>query len=963
MHILQYNHLNYSVVEAQYKKVVKMIENDDFYSADVKKIPNTPYYRAKLDHSNRLLFKIVTYNNKKYALLLEVIYNHAYETSKFLNGAKVNDSQIINPDDLKNDVIEQATYINENVYSFNILDRIISFDEAQHEVFRLHLPLIIIGSAGSGKTVLTLEKMKECYGDILYITHSTFLVENSRNLYYANQYDNENQNVDFLSYRELLETIEIPEGREINSKVFASWLTKQNRSRLFNDANKLYEEFKGVITGSIINKKYLSRDDYCSLGVKQSIYQIDERPLVYDLFEKYIKFLDAEKIYDSNILSFEYLDVCQPKYDFIVVDEIQDFTNIQLCFILKMLKDKKQFLLSGDSNQIVHPNFFSWSKVKTMFYEESQNTPTDIVRILYKNYRNSPEITQVANNMLKLKNLRFGSIDRESNYLVNSVSTKSGAITCLSSKNSNVLLELNDKTKKSTKYAVVVLHEDLKKEARKYFQTPLIFSIQEAKGLEYANVILYNFISCEDQKYYEITKGVLPEDLTSDLTYSRAKDKSDRSLEIYKFYINALYVAITRAITNVYVIEDHIKHTLIDLLGLKNIGDSITLARDESSLEEWRQEAHKLELQGKTEQADEIKKNIFGQKQTPWQPIDKERLTDLQNKVFGADKVDKDTMLLLFEYAVIYNQLPIIEQLKTLHFKPAQQLDKARDIIEKKYFLLYGFRNFADVIRDTNNYGIDFRNQFNQTPLVIASTTGNVPLVKHLVENGANIYVVDGIGRTALQLALFQSYFSHKYAQTKLEELYKLLAPSSISIKAEDKLIKIDNRLMEFFLFNLLVAISHSKFAEKYFHDRPGFCTEDLLKPLEKFPGNVLLERRKKRSYISSILSKNEINRDDRYNRKLFLRTGHGRYILNPKLEIKIQDEWYPLYALLSINMASTVLKLLVQEASSVSITSGTKKSKNKICLVGKEPHFIEETERLDFSEEMAELQKIAEKE
>ncbi|EKE00630.1 MAG: hypothetical protein ACD_21C00306G0001 [uncultured bacterium] len=108
---------------------------------------------------------------------------------------------------------------------------------------------------------------------------------------------------------------------------------------------------------------------------------------------------------------------------------------------------------------------------------------------------------------------------------------------------------------------------------------------------------------------------------------------------------------------------------------------------------------------------------------------------------------------------------------------------------------------------------------------------------------------------------------------------------------------------MEFFLFNLIVAISPYKFAEKHFHNNPGFCTEDFLEPLEKFPESVLLERRKKRSYISSILSKNEINRNDKYNRMLFLRTGHGRYILNPKLEIKIQDEWRPLYTLMGIDL------------------------------------------------------------
>ena len=144
----------------------------------------------------------------------------------------------------------------------------------QKDIFNLRTPLIIIGSAGSGKTMLTLEKMKECTGDILYVTHSPYLVEHSRNLYYANGYENEEQNLDFLSYHEFIETIKVPDGKEINFNLFSSWFNR-HKNKSFNDANKLYEEFKGVITGTIIDKKHLSLDDYCNLGIKQSIFPID----------------------------------------------------------------------------------------------------------------------------------------------------------------------------------------------------------------------------------------------------------------------------------------------------------------------------------------------------------------------------------------------------------------------------------------------------------------------------------------------------------------------------------------------------------------------------------------------------------------------------------------------------------------------------------------------------------------
>jgi hypothetical protein len=58
-------------------------------------------------------------------------------------------------------------------------------------------------------------------------------------------------------------------------------------------------------------------------------------------------------------------------------------------------------------------------------------------------------------------------------------------------------------------------------------------------------------------------------------------------------------------------------------------------------------------------------------------------------------------------------------------------------------------------------------------------------------------------------------------------------------------------------------------------------------------------ERRKKRTYISSILSKNEVSREDRYNRKLFLRLRHGQYLINPRLALRVEGEWRRIYSVL----------------------------------------------------------------
>jgi len=893
MKVLRYNELDTSSVQAQYEKIVDCLIRDDFYSAKVKKLRNTPYYRAELDYRHRLLFKIVSYQEVQYALILEVILNHDYEKSRFLQGALVHEDKIEYPD---KEIAEPMAYLNANIPQFHLLDKIISFDEVQQSIYLARPPLIIIGSAGSGKTMLTLEHLKLGVNEVLYVTSSPYLVQNARQLYYSGDYNNEDQAVDFLSYRELLETIQVPEGKEVSFPVFAAWLKRTHHSKGFQDANKLYEEFKGVITGNEIDRPCLSRKDYLDLGIKQSIYAPEEREQAYELFEKYQSFLLKEGYYDTNQVSFQYLNRVESRYDLVVVDEVQDFTPIQLSLILKTLKHPQQFILCGDANQIVHPNFFSWSKIKSLFYQDSSSH--ELIRILNKNYRNSNAITTMANNVLKIKRARFGSIDRESHYLVENQSKTSGDVYCLLDTQA-IIQELNLKTAKSTHFAVVVLHERDKEVASQHFQTPLIFSIHEAKGLEYDNVILYRLVSTEAQRFKEIAATLSPADLEQDFVYSRTKDKSDRSLEIYKFYINALYVAMTRAIQNVYCIEQEIEHPFLKLLGLKPSDTLAPVEVQHSSLEEWRKEANRLELQGKQVQAELIRDHILKVQTIPWTVLDTEALAVLKTKALDNHQKNKEARLLLFEYALVYQQPALLQDLVAVNFGPALKPNKNEHLLVNKYYLGYS-ANSSLLQKHIDAYGIDFRNVFNQTPLMVATSLGQDVLVKQLLDKGANPHLSDNLGRDAFQIMLQKALMNKKYGQQKLNVLYPLLSPQSLSLQIEGRLIKLDIKQMEVFLVNAMIALMHQQ--EVKGRSLWSFVVQDFLEPLAYFPERIMPEQRKRRAYISSILSKNEIHRQDPYNRQLFCRVKLGHYILNPRIKIKLNEEWVALHQTLNLS-------------------------------------------------------------
>ncbi|MDZ7900134.1 MAG: hypothetical protein U5N85_19190 [Arcicella sp.] len=922
--ILQYSEFDLATVKKKFGKTLEYLQTGNFKSAEVKKMPNAGFFRAKLDRENRLLFKFVSYQGQKYLLLLELILNHDYEKSRFLKGAEIDENKLIDllgDANLSSEIFEPLRYVNPKKASVYFLDKFISFDDAQIDILHLPVPLIIIGSAGSGKTALTLERLKILKGNVAYISLSPFLVENAENLYYAQGYENNNQEVSFLSFKDYLQSIRIPEGKEINFRQFEYFFSRYKNTVKIREAYKLFEEFKGVLTGASIEKEYLSRDEYLALGIKQSVFMAEQRSEVYDLFEKYVAYLKSEKLYDSNMVSHQFLSLTSPIYDYVVVDEVQDFTNIQLQVIFKSLKNPVGFVLCGDANQIVHPNFFSWSSLKTMFYHS--DLQSDIIRVLHTNYRNSQEVTELANTLLKIKNTRFGSIDKESTHLIDSISSNSGEVEFLEDKE-KLKQDLNKRTKSSTQYAVLVMNNEDKAEARKYFETPLIFSIQEAKGLEYENIILVNFISTYEKEFRIITEGVTLDDLNKDLVFGRNRDKSNKELDTFKFYINSLYVAITRAVQNLYLIEKTAKHPMLPLLGLVKAKENTSVKEVQSSLDDWKKEARKLEMQGKKEQSDAINQMIAKRENRIL--LSEEELETLKKDALNPEHFNNQAKKKLLNYCISNNMLDLIKQLADLKYPDAR---KYFEKLERE-FNVYIQDCISDKIDAQNRfiklYGVNFNNIKGMNGLITAAEYGSMKSLKFLLENGANrqakyedLNVFDWVNKQyILELARVYRAIEDKKKYTpsplplkKFPAIYSLLRTNSVQVKVDNRILKIGNHTMEYFLLHFMVSMYKkiidikSTNARKRYHGMEnewsksilareiqnyemGLIMDDFLYFLEAMPNEILPQFRRQRQYINSILAKNEIDRNDPYNRKLFKRTTRGVYQLNPELEIII---------------------------------------------------------------------------
>lgn len=903
MRCLTYADLETASFAKKIAKVRAAIEAGDLRSPDVRKLEPGPYHRAKLDDASRLLLQFVRHNQETICLFLEVIPHHAYDKSRFLRGAKVDETKLQAALQVEPAECSPIRYVHPTRPDFLLLDKPLSLDDAQHAVLAERPPLILVGSAGSGKTALLLQRLRQASGRVAYLTESRWLAETSRGLYVAFDGAPEEQEAEFLSYQQLLETVHVPAGRPVLFADFKLFFAKYQQMLRFADAHAVFEELRGVLTAE--PEGPFTRQDYLELGVKQSLFQPQERTALYDVFERYGPWLAENGLYEQNLVAHQQLPQVAPVYDFIAVDEVQDLTNVQLAFILKSLKSTGKFILAGDANQIVHPNYFSWSKVKSLFWR-GQADVHQRLHMLTVSYRNSPEVTTTANRVLRLKNLRFGAIDKESNLLMQAVGGIAGTVASLSA-NSTALRDLDQRTSQSTRVGVVVLRDEHKADARRVFKTPLLFSIHEAKGLEYETVILYRLVSAERKLYADLAEGVAPADLEGDeLAYRRGRDKTDKSLELYKFFVNALYVALTRSVRDVYLVEDDVRHPLLALLGVEQALDARGVATQKASAEEWQREAQRLAAQGKNEQAEAIRRDVLKQEPVPWVTFDGPNLAGLLHKALDVKLVSQKTRQQMLEFAYFHDERALVARLeREVQVGHAATFAKERPRATQAAIQRCLGKGTAQILRDTEQYGVDHRLQVGLTPLMLAAYVGNVPLVQALGRRGAGKTARDHLGRGAVHWALRGAQDGYPGARENLGIVYDLVAPASFDIEAEGRLHQIGREQGEYFLFTLMLACLSNLFRDEYGRIR-GFSAANLQEGIDALPEVVLKSRRKKREYLNNVLARACVGSTYTPCRQLWVRERHGEYMLNPNLNLRVTladgtQVWQPLREVLGM--------------------------------------------------------------
>lgn len=478
----------------------------------------------------------------------------------------------------------------------------------QYDCVQIHdRPVFLSGGAGTGKSTIGLHKLfslsKNEDARLAYFTYTKTLKEDFTKMYNDYQQDylksNPNElsaNVEFHSINEFCfanlgkKSTNLIDFRKFESGFCAdNWFLFQNMPIHKVD---IWQEIRGLIKGYMgrywlrneglkeqqFDSPLILQEIYLSLADEDCIFNKEERSKIYSIAEKYQLWLDKENKFDENDLARTMLIMLEkgklkPVYDYIMVDEVQDLSELQIYLLLSLKRNKANFndyFFSGDIHQMINPTYFSFSRLRMPFHYQQVDKE---IQILEKNYRSQEHIVRLSNKMGELCKTYIGAKDNFSAIPLQ----KPGNLPFLLMPSTDNRRQLfSALQRKDRKYAIIVVPNETEKKRIKEEMgtTERIFTVQEIKGLEYDYVVCVNMLTPFLNEWQDIMDG---------LGKKNAK---------YRYYFNIFYVALTRAKQNLCIYEDNVQHPL--LLQIQEFLQQITLF-DPNSMDLVRQ-ANRLEV-------------------------------------------------------------------------------------------------------------------------------------------------------------------------------------------------------------------------------------------------------------------------------------------------------------------------------------------------------------------------------
>ncbi len=510
----------------------------------------------------------------------------------------------------ESDIDNLNKFVDGNYEINSFLATFLKLDKEQEKYTTLNLDkennkcILIKGTAGTGKSLIAFHRVKKILekypnSKILFATYSKTLANYSKRiLTLILNCDPTDRGIDVFTTDELSTKYYVRKNNtpQLASKNLQAEILKQiintlrsnkeTSKRVLNRLEELgsefiLDEFIKIIEAQEIKdiktyEKVKREGQIISLGSRQ-------RRVVWNIYEKWKQTITHDYNYQiQEWIDAEAFEIAKnqnnKKYDYVIVDEVQDLSPIALKLLIALAKSYSGIYLTSDTTQSIYQKIKNLKHISKS--EEFKNISFDI-KTLRKNYRNTQSILNAAISLLpKSNDDKF--IDPEVLFLERSTETGYKPEIVLVDESCDQFSLIEDFFIKSEKefgipryegailsnnypdlmqdYVAALNHNGIKS---KYIESNCInnnssinskaikvMSIHDAKGLEFPFVCITDF-----------TKEKLPRAVSSNASNS---DKTE-----FRFQqLRLLYVACSRAVKKLLVIGS--KHKPSDFLSLIN---------------------------------------------------------------------------------------------------------------------------------------------------------------------------------------------------------------------------------------------------------------------------------------------------------------------------------------------------------------------------------------------------------
>lgn len=562
-------------VEDSHKKALDKLVAGRTKSVNLEKIHHKfEIYSIRVNDKARILGICApcVHKNNQSALFVFAFYdNHQYGDLKFKNFTHLKHPVIdLEDDSLITDIINEAIvgipkdkwrkahYLDKQAICFS--------DEQELTSKRTHsMPVIVTGSAGSGKTLIIVKILCDQLANLtsdterkhyIYIAPTAHLAEKVQKIFteYLQQNNLEHtvqyHRVLFMSLGQFLSDYK-PEHQTLTQKKdLEHWLTKSRFDDKFNpllgNIDYLIEEFKMAAVKS--------QEEYVALGKDQSLYDnTKHKALCYELFDLYKK-----KNPKSCQYLFPELREEKPKFDMVLIDEIQNFT-IKQALVATDTAINGQFIVFGDPLQNLINRISIFSALKQRLHDYYQQKEPLIN--LENTYRNPQPVIELVNGVALLRRQMSGGVEED----FETRRLKPATLSLSNDAPVEWITKLTDAKIKELKHTfsqpdtmIITLNEAHLKLARdKFGQEPLILLADFMQGLDAKKVFVYLLFTKETIK--KINNHLKTLDLTKEPNHKPGMNSlgtPEFNLDMYKFLTALTRVKKLQGELTVYLGDD-----------------------------------------------------------------------------------------------------------------------------------------------------------------------------------------------------------------------------------------------------------------------------------------------------------------------------------------------------------------------------------------------------------------------